>query len=325
MTRLLIPIVALAALIHCATAQIKPGPGAQVVPPGVATASANGVRFWVDGDAWKGRPSDLTDVLTPMYVVIENHSGRPLRVTHAQFQLIGSSRFRYHPLPLIPAGDTSPLPAAPSAPPPAAPSAPPPASPSAPPPAAPSTPPPSTAPPPPPSTPPPPPVNPSAPPSQPPEDQQGPTPSAPPTPRISRVLWEHAPEPLFSEALWENDEPVMAVPARYGGRYYPAFHTNVGVGIGFYWGPRWWSPYPYPYPYWGYPYPYYYATPIPSQDMITQALPEGIVENGGRVSGFLYFQRVVGRETNLRFEARFPDARNSEIVATMGVPLVVTH
>jgi hypothetical protein len=288
MTRLLTAVVALAALTHCATNQIKPGPGAQVVPPGVATASASGVRLWVDGNAWKGRPSDLPDVLTPIYVVIENRSGRPLRVMHAQFQLIGASRFRYSPLTFISNSANSP-----------------------PPPAAPSTPPPSNAPPPPPNAPPPPPNAPSTPSTQPPSsgNPQNTVPSAPVTPGISRVLWEEDSPEL---SLYQ---PALAV---------RAFHRHVGVGFGFYRGPHWW--YTDPYPYWGYPYPYYYySTPIPSQDMITQALPEGTVENGGRVSGFLYFQRVVGRETNLRFEARFPDAKTNESVATIGVPLVVSN
>ena len=312
MSRVLISVVALAALTHCATAQIKPGPGAQVVPPGVATASANGVRIWVDGDGWKGRPSDLTEILSPIYVVIENRSGRPLKVTHAQFQLVGSSRFRYSPLAFISPSEAPP-PAAPSTPPPSTTPPPPPGTPPAPP----GTPPAS------PSTPPAPPSNPSGPPGQPPENPQNAEPSGAMTPRFSRVLWENDPAPLISSALWQNDEPLVAVPARYGARYRPAFHSRVGVGFGFYWGPHWY--YPYPYPYWGYPYPYYYATPIPSQDMVTQAIPEGIVENGGRVSGFLYFQRVVGRETNLRFEARFSDAKTNEMVATIGVPLIVTH
>lgn len=95
----------------------------------------------------------------------------------------------------------------------------------------------------------------------------------------------------------------------------------------FYWGPHWWwYPYPYPYPYWwGYPYPYYYQVPIPSQDMVNQALPEGVVEDGGRVAGFLYFQRVVDRESRLRFEARFVDAKTNELVATIKIPLAVTR
>src|SRR5262249_38294600 len=150
-------VLALATFTHCATTQIKPGPGAQVVPPGVATASANGVRIWVDGDAWKGRPSDLTDVLTPIYVVVENRSGHPLRVTDANFQLVGASRFRYSPLTFISNSNTAPPPNAPppNAPPPNTPppntpppSAPPPNTPP------PSTPPPSSTPPPPPSSPP---------------------------------------------------------------------------------------------------------------------------------------------------------------------------
>jgi putative addiction module killer protein len=34
---------------------------------------------------------------------------------------------------------------------------------------------------------------------------------------------------------------------------------------------------------------------LPSEEMISEALPEGVIEGGGRVSGFLYFQRVAGR------------------------------
>src|SRR5215813_11702942 len=208
MSRVLISVVALAALTHCATAQIKPGPGAQVVPPGVATASANGVRIWVDGDGWKGRPSDLTEILPPIYVVIENRSGRPLKVTHAQFQLVGSSRFRYSPLAFISPSE-------------------------APPPAAPSTPPPSTTPPPPPGTPPAPPGTPSPPPGPPPPPPGPPPPPPappPPPPRPSghpSRLSEHPSRP--SEQSLRATRPASRKPAerRAFGRDDPAVFTGT--------------------------------------------------------------------------------------------------
>src|SRR5262249_10889794 len=195
MSRVLISVVALAALTHCATAQIKPGPGAQVVPPGVATASANGVRIWVDGDGWKGRPSDLTEILSPIYVVIENRSGRPLKVTHAQFQLVGSSRFRYSPLAFISPSE-------------------------APPPAAPSTPPPSTTPPPPPGTPPAPPRTPPPPPR---------TPPAPPTPPPAPPSRPPDPPPRPSEQSLRATRPASRKPAerRAFGRDDPAVFTGT--------------------------------------------------------------------------------------------------
>ncbi len=318
MSRLLVPLLGIALLTHCATAQIRPGPGAHVAPPGVATASASGIQVWVDGTAWKGHPSDLGDVLSPIYVAIENHSGRPIRVNHGEFELIGASGFHYAPLSLLSTSrrlEPNP-PNAPSSPP------------TSPPPAKPSTPPPSTTPPPPPSNPPPPPSN--APPAV---DNPSTSPqNAPSAPdkaggsqinsASSRAEWEDPAN--VASALYQPAVYQPAVARVYGRHHYfrPAFRPYVS----FYWGPNWWwYPYPYPYSYWGYPYPYYYQVPIPSQDMVNQALPEGVVEDGGRVAGFLYFPRVVGRETRLRFEAQFADAKTNEIVANIKVPLAVTR
>lgn len=121
---------------------------------------------------------------------------------------------------------------------------------------------------------------------------------------------------MMARALYQ---PAVAFRV-YGRPYY--FRPAYRPYIGFYWGPSWWW-YPYPYPYYWGPYPNYYQVPIPSQDMVNHALPEGVVEDGGRVNGFLYFQRVVGRETRLRFEARFVDAATNEPVATVRIPLAV--
>ncbi len=314
--RLLVPLLGIALLTHCATAQIRPGPGAHVAPPGVATASASGIQVWVDGTAWKGHPNDLSDVLSPIYVAIENHSGRPIRVQHGDFELIGASGFRYAPLSLLSTSQRFvPNPPNPPSSPPTSPT-----------PAKPSTPPPSTTPPPPPSNPPPPPSNPPPAVDNPSTPQNAP--SAPPDKGGGSQI-----NSTSSRAEWEDPANVAralyqpAVARVHGRPHYfrPAFRPYVRPYVSFYWGPRWWwDPYPYPY-WWGYPYPYYYQVPIPSQDMVNQALPEGVVEDGGRVAGFLYFQRVVGRETRLRFEAHLADAKTNEPVGEIKIPLAVTR
>lgn len=59
------------------------------------------------------------------------------------------------------------------------------------------------------------------------------------------------------------------------------------------------------------PRPAYWYTPgpalryvrVPTVDMLRQALPEGMVEPGGQVSGFVYFERIAPQEGE-RFELR---------------------
>jgi len=42
---------------------------------------------------------------------------------------------------------------------------------------------------------------------------------------------------------------------------------------------------------------------LPTDSMLERALPEGVLENGGSVSGFLYFQKVDARESRATFQA----------------------
>jgi hypothetical protein len=42
---------------------------------------------------------------------------------------------------------------------------------------------------------------------------------------------------------------------------------------------------------------------LPTDSMLERALPEGVLENGGSVSGFLYFQKVDSRESRATFHA----------------------
>jgi hypothetical protein len=57
--------------------------------------------------------------------------------------------------------------------------------------------------------------------------------------------------------------------------------------------------------------------------MLEQALPEGTLEAGGRVEGFLYFQGVAERESQVVLQARLVDGRTGEPFGTLDIPFQV--
>ncbi|MFZ5468301.1 MAG: hypothetical protein ACOZIN_02590 [Myxococcota bacterium] len=121
---------------------------------------------------------------------------------------------------------------------------------------------------------------------------------------------------------------------------YPA---QVGLSVGI--------AYPYPYshfyvsPYYAHYYPFfapwpgsffydpfyydryygYWVEPLPSRDMIEHALPEGVLEAGGRVSGFLYFQQPSPEVNAVTFQAKLVDANTEEQFGVVEIPFVVAR
>jgi hypothetical protein len=57
--------------------------------------------------------------------------------------------------------------------------------------------------------------------------------------------------------------------------------------------------------------------------MVRQALPQGTLEPGGTVTGFLYFQDVSEREGSVTLQARLVDARTGEQFGTLSIPFGV--
>ncbi len=79
---------------------------------------------------------------------------------------------------------------------------------------------------------------------------------------------------------------------------------------------------------WAFDAPYYtvYTTwqkPLPTEDMLQKALPEGVLESGGILTGYIYFQRIPEHVTGVSFQAKLMDAVTEETVATMEIPFVV--
>ena len=68
--------------------------------------------------------------------------------------------------------------------------------------------------------------------------------------------------------------------------------------------------------------PVFQRIELPTGDMVQKALPEGVVEPGGRVSGFLYFEEVRDVE-RASFAAQLVDAGTGQRFGTIRIPFVV--
>ncbi|WP_163991682.1 hypothetical protein [Pyxidicoccus caerfyrddinensis] len=223
-------------------AQLRPSTGAQLQQGDneVAKAEASGVVLLADGTAWRGSPHDLERSLTPVRVLLDNHSGRPLRLAYGDFAIVGTqSRFRYAAVPPL----------------------------------------------------------------------------------------------TLSNSVASKEGQGQG----HGGSGSTTMYLGVGAGWGYgpYWGfgrygygfgPYFQGPFVGPYSSF-YPYPYYggYSCqePLPTKDMLEQALPEGTLADGGRVEGFLYFQGVTERESQVVLQARLVDAKTGEPFGTLDIPFQV--
>ena len=58
----------------------------------------------------------------------------------------------------------------------------------------------------------------------------------------------------------------------------------------------------------------------PLREVVRMALPEGVLADGGTISGFLYFESPLGRESKVTFEADFENSAGADTVAAMKIP-----
>lgn len=243
-----LPELLAAALVLCGcTPVLVPGVGAVRVPgaENYTFTEVAGVRLWASGAEWDGVPASLPEVMTPVAVTIENHSGHKLRLTTKDFSLSGSSGVRYAALPPFPPelhGEVPPAldftladyhPAAP--------------------------------------------VRPG---------------SSPP----------HYRRPAHPDHFWVVRPSVR-------------FHGGLPVWP-FAW--LWWDAAWYHRWYGNWP------TALPSEDMMRRALPDGVLDDGGTVAGFVYFQQV-GREAVVDLEFELHDAETGTDLGVARLPFAVRH
>jgi hypothetical protein len=69
-------------------------------------------------------------------------------------------------------------------------------------------------------------------------------------------------------------------------------------------------------------YPLYLRVPLPTSEMIRLALPEGALDPGATVEGFLYFDRVKRKAGRVTFEATIVTAFSGERLGVVAIPFV---
>ena len=83
-----------------------------------------------------------------------------------------------------------------------------------------------------------------------------------------------------------------------------------------------WAPFPYD-PLYFDQYYSYWPQPLPTRDMIAEALPEGAIQDRGQVAGFLYFQSAITKESRVVFEMNLVDASNGQSFGQISIPFTV--
>jgi hypothetical protein len=62
---------------------------------------------------------------------------------------------------------------------------------------------------------------------------------------------------------------------------------------------------------------------LPTRAMQRMGLPEGVLGDGGEISGFLYFEEATKRETRLTFRADIDDEQQGGQLAEIKIPFRV--
>jgi hypothetical protein len=96
--------------------------------------------------------------------------------------------------------------------------------------------------------------------------------------------------------------------------YYAAYYPDI---------PRCPAEFMYDQSYYDYYYPAWARYRLPTKEMLRLALPDGVVDVGGHVSGFLYFQKISSKEQTVRFVAKLVNAVNGELIGTINIPFRV--
>jgi len=112
-------------------------------------------------------------------------------------------------------------------------------------------------------------------------------------------------------------EPVMVPRFSFSGFYVAPFYRPFYPGV-----PVWAAS---PWRYNSYYYNRVWAdwpVQLPTRDMREKAIPAGVLQPGGRVSGFLYFPKLPRETTTVTFKQSLVDSSTQKTIAEVEVPFV---
>ena len=119
-------------------------------------------------------------------------------------------------------------------------------------------------------------------------------------------------------SVLERSEHPVYVPRFGHHRFYVApYFDPFYVGL---------QPWGYPWAFDGFYYNRYYPVwkvELPTRDMRELAIPEGVVEPQGRVSGFVYFPRLEDDATRVTFTADLMNGKDGKAFGRLSIPFVI--
>lgn len=190
--------------------------------------STRGVTLTAQVDAWPGE-EDLASKVTPVYLVIENHSGIPLRLAYARLSFQADDGQRFAALP--------------------------------------------------------------------PADIRG---------EVTRPIQQHATARLHP--AWRRDGLDAYTPN--DGTFDTGLPTSDGV---FFYDPLYYDQY----------YQARQTVRLPTETMIDRALPEGVIQDGERVEGFVYFERIGDKASRVKLRGELVHAQTGALIVTATIPFLV--
>lgn len=104
--------------------------------------------------------------------------------------------------------------------------------------------------------------------------------------------------------------------------YYYDFHVAPYYGPIYPDIPPFYGPFNYDPFYYQQHYTYWIDIELPTREMYEQALPDGVLDPGGKVEGFLYFEKISPRPATLYFQAKFKD-EDKQLIGEASLPFLV--
>jgi hypothetical protein len=130
--------------------------------------------------------------------------------------------------------------------------------------------------------------------------------------------------PYKIEGTVEEPVTVRASPGFINPRFYhrgfliAPYYLPYYDGFAFYDGPFYYDPF-----YYDRYYTYWREIELPTPEMLELALPDGALEEGGRLSGFLYFESISRDVRKVTFKMNVTDLKTGEILGQISIPFEV--
>jgi hypothetical protein len=118
--------------------------------------------------------------------------------------------------------------------------------------------------------------------------------------------------------------PVWPTPGFYHHRFYVSpYYAHFYPSLRRHPPPFYYDPFYYDF-YYDRIYTIWREVDLPTEEMLEQALPEGVIQPGGRVSGTVYFQPVDPRAGLVQLRFDLVNGENGEVFGAVSIPLQVS-